>query len=233
MISLNEPYTISFRITWQNIVSDLRRYRVTDKRSYPALLIMCPGLIAGIYYRVGHWLWYPGELNPKLLYILRPFYMIGRRFIEIYSGVWLSPQARIGRGLYIGHFGSIFVDASIIGENCNLSQEVTLGFAGRGDRGGLPTLGDRVFLGAGAKVIGQITLGNDVAVGANAVVTQNLPDRAVAVGSPAKVISLKGSFDFVLYQDMENDPARLNSLEELSQESSSKNMYDSDLVKDI
>jgi serine O-acetyltransferase len=175
---------------------------------------MCPGVIAGIYYRIGHWIWYPAEVNPKFLLILRPLYMIGKRLIEVYTGASLTPQARIGRGLHISHFGSIFIAASVIGENCTLSQEVTIGIAGRGDQRGTPTLGDRVFIGAGAKVLGPIKIGNDTAIGANAVVMSPLGDCAVAAGVPAKIISYKGSFDFVLYENMETDPARLNSLRE-------------------
>ena len=211
---MSQPYRISLKTTWQNILSDLSRYRVTDKRSYPAIFVMCPGAIAGLYYRIGHWIWYPADVNPTYLYLLRPFYMVGKRLVEIYAGASLSPQARIGRGLYIDHFGSIFIAASIIGENFTLSHEVTIGVAGRSDKRGLPQLGDRVFIGAGAKIIGPITIGNDVAIGANAVVMTDLPDCAVAVGIPAKIISYKGSFDFVLYKNMENDPLRVNSLNE-------------------
>ena len=211
---MNQPYSISLKTTWRYILADIARYRATDQRSYVAIFIMCPGVIAGIYYRIGHWIWHPAEFNQKVLYLLRPLYIIGRRFIEIYSGASLSPQAQIGRGLYIDHFGSIIVDASRIGENCNLSQEVTIGFAGRGINRGLPTVGDRVLIGAGAKILGPITIGNDVAVGANAVVTTDLADCSVAVGVPAKAISYKGSFDFVLYDDMEDDPARSSSLYE-------------------
>jgi serine O-acetyltransferase len=211
---MSQPYRISLKSTWQNILSDLSRYHVTDKRSYAALVVMCPGVIAGIYYRIGHWIWYPAEVNPTYLYLLRPFYMLGKRLVEVYAGASLSTQARIGRGLYIGHFGSIFIGASVIGENCTLSHEVTIGVAGRSDERGLPTIGDRMFIGAGAKIIGPITVGNDVAVGANAVVMMDLPDCAVAAGIPAKIISYKGSFDFVLYENMEIDPPRLNSIHE-------------------
>jgi serine O-acetyltransferase len=66
---------------------------------------------------------------------------------------------------------------------------------------GSPTIGDRVYVGSGARLIGRITIGNDVAIGANAVVTKNLPDNAVAVGVPAKIISYEGSKDFVVYRD--------------------------------
>ena len=90
---------------------------------------------------------------------------------------------------YIGHFGCIIVGEGVVmGSNCNLSQGVTLGVAGRGDRKGSPTIGDRVFIAPGAKVIGKISIGNDVTIGANAVVSKSLPDRAVAVGIPAKVV---------------------------------------------
>lgn len=213
---MSETYAISFKTTLRYMLGDLSRYRVTEKRSYPALFVMCPGLIAGLYYRIGHWIWYADvdASSRTLLKFLRPFYIVGKRLVEIYSGISLSTQARIGSGLYINHFGSIFVGASIIGENCNLSHEVTIGVAGRGDKRGLPVVGDRVYFGAGAKVVGKVTIGNDVAIGANAVVTHDLSDCAVAVGAPARVVSYKGSFDSVLYENMQRDEKRLNSLHE-------------------
>jgi serine O-acetyltransferase len=85
-----------------------------------------------------------------------------------------------------------------MGEYCNLSQGVTIGVGGRGENSGCPKLGDRVFIGPGAKILGSISIGNDVAIGANAVVTKDLPDNAVAVGVPAKIISYKGSKDFIV-----------------------------------
>ena len=66
-------------------------------------------------------------------------------------------------------------------------------------------LGNRVFVGPGAKILGPVHLADDVAVGANAVVTKDLDDRAVAVGIPAKVMSHEGSFDFIVYETMEHD----------------------------
>jgi serine O-acetyltransferase len=66
---------------------------------------------------------------------------------------------------------------------------------------GCPKIGDRVFIGPGAKIFGAITIGNDVAIGANAVVTKNLPDEAVAVGIPAKVVNLNGSKDYIILRD--------------------------------
>ncbi len=200
---------------WEYILSDLARYKVTDKRSYFSMLIICPGTIASIMYRIGSWMWtYEGRYKP-FVYLWRPTYIILKRLTEILTGISLQPQATIGRGLYIAHGGCVHVGGkAVIGENCNLSHEVTIGIGGRGDRRGMPILGDRVYIAAGAKLFGQIVVGNDVAIGANAVVTRSIPDRSVAVGIPAEVISDQGSFDFVFYDDMERDPARLESYKE-------------------
>jgi serine O-acetyltransferase len=77
---------------------------------------------------------------------------------------------------------------------------------GRGENRGSPKLGDRVFVGPGACLFGSITIGNDVAIGANAVVTKDLPDNAVAVGVPAKIVSYKGSQDFIDYPGKVSSP---------------------------
>ncbi len=196
------------------ILSDLKRYRVTDQRSYFTMFIICPGVFAGIVFRLGHWIWtYSGPLE-KLVWLLRPPFMLLKRFSEILTGIHIQPRATIGEGLYIDHSGSIFIGGDVvIGNNCNITHEVTIGIAGRGEKRGMPTLGDRVLIGAGAKLIGRITIGSDVAIGANAVVTHSVPDRAVVVGIPAHVLSYYGSFDFVFYEGMDADPSRRASLE--------------------
>jgi serine O-acetyltransferase len=90
---------------------------------------------------------------------------------------------------------------AVIGRDCNLSHGVTLGQANRGPRAGAPVVGDRVYIGPGAKLIGAVKVGCDVAIGANAVVTHDLPDKAVAVGIPAKVISYEGSAGYISRTD--------------------------------
>ncbi len=211
---MTETYSISFLTTLRNIRSDLVRYRLTEHRSYPALLITSPGMIAGIYYRLGHWLWYTEAIPELFLVILRPLYLLGKRLIELYCDISVSPRAKIGRGLYIENFGSIYVGPSIIGDNCSLCQEVTIGNLADTDTNDIPVLGDRVFVGAGAKVVEAVSVGNDVAIGANAVVISDLEDCAVAVGVPAKTISYKGSFEFVVYDSVNTDPKRLQNLYE-------------------
>lgn len=82
----------------------------------------------------------------------------------------------------------------------------------RGKRAGVPNIGHRVCIGPNAVLIGNLTVGDDAAIGAGAVVTESIPARGVAVGNPARTISSKGSFEYVLYDGMEVDPARLESL---------------------
>jgi serine O-acetyltransferase len=210
----SESYSVSFLTMLRHIHSDLVRYRITEHRSYLAMMVMSPGLIASIYYRIGHWLWYAQGVPEILLYILRPFYLLGKRFIEVYSGISISPHAKIGRGFYIQNFGSIYVGVSIIGDNCSIAQEVSIGIISNPDSHDIPVLGDRVFIGAGAKVVDPVSVGNDVAIGANAVVMSDLEECAVAVGVPAKTVSHKGSFEFILYDTMDTDPKRLQNLSE-------------------
>ena len=113
-------------------------------------------------------------------------------------GISIPLETRIGPGLYIGHFGGIHVNEHVvIGANCNLNQGVTIGKHSRGERKGCPTLGDGIYVGPGAKIFGGIRIGHDVAIGANAVVTRDLPDHAVAVGVPARVISQAGAAGYI------------------------------------
>lgn len=117
-------------------------------------------------------------------------------------GISIPWQTQIGPGFYIGHFGGIVVnEAARIGRNCNISQGVTIGQLNRGERKGVPSIGDGVYIGPGAVIIGAIHVGAGSAIGANAVVTRDLCDQAVAVGIPARVISTEGSAGYVEHCD--------------------------------
>lgn len=133
-----------------------------------------------------------------------PFAFLLMRHHGFRLGINIPYQTAIGPGFYISHFTGVFVNARCrIGKNCNLSQGVTLGLANRGPRKGVPTLGDNVYLGPGVKVVGAVHIGDNVAVGANAVVTSDLPANAVAVGIPARVISEDGSTGYVARTEYE------------------------------
>jgi serine O-acetyltransferase len=118
-------------------------------------------------------------------------------------GISLPPETSIGPGLYIGHHGGIVIHPEVrIGANVNLSHDVTIGLSSRGDRFGCPTLGNDVYIGPGAKLFGRITIGDRAAIGANAVVTRDVPADRVAVGSPARTLEgSDGSAGYISYTD--------------------------------
>ena len=104
----------------------------------------------------------------------------------------------IGEGFYIGHFGHIVVNsAAVIGKNCNISQGVTIGISNTGSKKGVPVVGDYVYIGPGAKIMGNIKIGNRAAIGANSVVVNDVPENAVVVGVPARVVSNDGSTGYI------------------------------------
>ena len=137
----------------------------------------------------------------------RTLYPVARVMLRRYRykyGIAIPFTTSIGRGFYIGHFGCIIVHRNtVIGRNCNLSHGVTLGQANRGKNKGYATIGDNTYIGPGAKVIGAVSIGDNVAVGANCVVTKDVPNNAVVAGVPAKIISYKGSVDYIGNTDYE------------------------------
>lgn len=114
---------------------------------------------------------------------------LGRKF-----GIEIPFTCDIGEGFYIGHYGCIIVSHQTkIGKNCNISHDVTIGIKQRGKHKGCPIIGDNVYIAPGARIIGGIRVGSNVAVGANCVIVDDVPDNAVVVGVPARVISNEGS----------------------------------------
>ena len=139
-----------------------------------------------------------------LLFLLNVLARFQRHRLEVKYGISIPSTTRIDPGLFIGHFGGIVVhhDARI-GRNCNLSHGVTIGQVNRGVRKGCPIIGDSVFIGPGAKVIGRVSIGSSVAIGANCVVTKDVNDNEVVVGVPARVISNAGSSGYINWTDYE------------------------------
>jgi serine O-acetyltransferase len=120
-------------------------------------------------------------------------------------GISIQASTEIGSGFYIGHFGGIVVNKySKIGNNCNISNDVTLGQANRGRNKGYPVIGNNVYIGPGAKIVGAVKVGNNAAIGANCVVTKDVPDNAVVVGVPGRIISYEGSQGYVDYTNYED-----------------------------
>ncbi len=143
------------------------------------------GFWALVIYRFGRWR-YSIPFRPARM----PFsflYKLFRFFSDMPLGIELPCEAVIGKRLVIEHTGAIVISGdAIFGDDCILRQGVTVGLRHRGVRGS-PQLGDRVDIGAGAKLLGPIRIGNDVAIGANAVVLTDVPDHCIAVGVPARI----------------------------------------------
>jgi serine acetyltransferase len=141
---------------------------------------------------------YEGGASARLYWIFR----VLLRHYTYKFGINIPFDTRIGVGLYIGHPGNIHFNArAFVGANCNISQGVTLGQSNRGKNKGYPVIGDGVYIGPGAKIVGAVRVGNNVAIGANCVVTKDVPDNAVVVGVPGRVISFEGAHDYVEYTD--------------------------------
>lgn len=175
-------------------------------------VIMCQGLQASLVYRCGHALvqWQPRSRAGRAARAAgRVAHFAADRFVQATAGIHLAEHAVIGPGLYIGHFGGVFVNgAARLGANCNLHNDVVIGSSGRGSRTGAPALGDRVWVGPGAKVVGDICVGDDAVVGANVVLSNSLPARSRAASPPPIVTPERGSFDMVLYPGSETDEER-------------------------
>ena len=163
---------------WTNLRADVDRFREQDG-SVRVLVrgLLSQGFQALLVYRIFHW-FYERHIPTQ------PVRFFVERIVEIITGISIPAQASIGKGLRIHHFGGIIVHSTaVIGEYCTLYHGVTLG--DRGGWGGAPRVGDRVLIGAGAKLIGEIFIGDDCVIGANAVVNTSVPAGHVAVGVPA------------------------------------------------
>src|ERR1700736_3665601 len=114
-------------------------------------------------------------------------YVILNKLVEILCGICIGSAATIGRRLSIEHHGCIVIHgASVIGDDCLIRHGVTLGNTGYHDPLGAPKIGNRVQIGAGAKILGRVIVGDDVVIGANAVVVHDVPHNAAVGGVPAR-----------------------------------------------
>lgn len=121
-------------------------------------------------------------------------YIILHKLTEIFCGISIGSTARIGRRLSIEHHGCIVIHGnSVIGDDCLIRHGVTLGNTGYDDPFGAPTVGNRVQIGAGAKLLGRISIGDDAVIGANAVVIRDVPAGAAVGGVPARLLSTRDS----------------------------------------
>lgn len=150
------------------------------------ILLLYPGVTAVIWHRVAHFFY---KIHLKFL---------GRlcaKWSRFLTGIEIHPAAEIGKNLFIDHgMGVVIGETAIVGNNCTIYQNATLGGTGKEHNKRHPTLLDNVVVGAGAKVLGNITIGNNVKIGANSVVLKDVPDDCTVVGV-GRIVGAKTNSD--------------------------------------
>jgi serine O-acetyltransferase len=193
------------------LYQDYRRYRAAGHGAF-ATIFLAQGFWANCVHRSFHAL--INSLPPgPLRSVAKTLGAVVQKVVEIATGICIPNKTEVGAGLYFPRFGAIILSHGSIGANCTIEQNVTLGIAGRGDERGHPTIGNRVFIGAGSMIVGKITVGDDAYIFPGSVVTRSVPPRAAVMGYPAKIVSYDGSFDWIAYDGMEHDAERREALE--------------------
>jgi serine O-acetyltransferase len=148
------------------------------------IILTYSGVHAMIFHRIAHW------FHGRNMRFLARWLSQVSRFL---TGIEIHPGAVVGKGLFIDHgMGVVIGETTIIGDDVTLFQGVTLGGTGKEKGKRHPTLGNRIVVGAGAKILGNITIGDDVNIGGNAVVIKNVPPNSTVVGVPGRVVRREG-----------------------------------------
>ena len=150
------------------------------------VIVNYPGVHAMFFYRITHFLW-----NIKFKFTARFLSQVAR----FLTGIEIHPGATIGKRLFIDHgMGVVIGETTIIGDDCTLYQGVTLGGVGTGNHTTKrhPTLLNNVMISAGAKVIGNVTIGNNSIVGASSVVLKDVPENCTVIGIPGRIVRENG-----------------------------------------
>lgn len=171
---------------FKRIRQDLASIKDRDPaaRNTLEIILLYSGFHALIYYRISHFF----HIH-RLFFVARLISQMGRFF----TGIEIHPGAMIGKGLFIDHgTGVVIGETTIIGDDCTLYQGVTLGGTGKEKGKRHPTLGNNVLIGAGAKILGPFTVGDNSKVAANAVVLSEVPPNSTAVGVPARIVRRDG-----------------------------------------
>ena len=143
------------------------------------VILLYPGFHALLFYRISHFF-----NNLELKFIAR----LISQFSRFLTGIEIHPGAKIGKRLFIDHgMGIVIGETTTIGDNCTIYHGVTLGGTGKDKYKRHPDLGNNVIVGCGAKVLGPIKIGNNVKIGANAVIIKEVPDNSTVVGIPGKI----------------------------------------------
>lgn len=162
------------------------------------VMLLYSGYKAVRRHRRAHWFF-----NHNMKFIAR--YLSQRNRHK--SGIEIHPAAQLGKGVFIDHgMGVVIGETTVVGDNCTIYQNVTLGGTGKDVGKRHPTLGNNVLVGSGAKVLGPFTVGDNARIAAGAVVLREVPANATAVGVPARIVKLNGIRSETLDQIHVSDP---------------------------
>jgi serine O-acetyltransferase len=164
---------------------DIARYRA---RGYQGTELWLNPVIWALWsYRLSNWL-ITGRPSAILRIPLKLISFVAIKFCEVFMEMCIDPHATIGGGLYIGHIGGVHINPeAVLGRNCDLAHRVTIGASAMG-RKGSPVLGDDVYIGTGATLVGKIKIGSGAKIAANTLVITNVPEGATVMGVPGRVI---------------------------------------------
>ncbi len=171
---------------FSTMAEDIRTVQATDPAAPSKFLIWLtyPGLQARWAHVINHWLWKKG---------LRGLARYLSQCARFWTGVEIHPGAQIGRRFFIDHaMGVIIGETTIIGDDCVLYQNVTLGGTGKESGKRHPTLGNNVMVGVGAAVLGSITVGDNSKIGGGSVVVKDVPPNCTVVGVPGHIVVQDG-----------------------------------------
>jgi len=176
-------------------------------KDFLEVLLLYQGLHALVAYRISHLLY-----KMKIFFFARMLSQLSRFF----TGIEIHPGAKIGKNLFIDHgMGVVIGETAILGDNVTIYQGVTLGGTGKEKGKRHPTIGNNVVIGTGAKVLGNITIGDNSYIGANAVVVRDIPPNSTVVGVPGRITKQDGKkIDISLDHVHILDPI-MQSIEEL------------------
>lgn len=190
-------------MTIKELIKYVRSDLYRTGRTFPVAVMFMPGFKYMFHWRVNRYL-----KTKKLLKPLQLLVKLKLILMQYHYGIKIGDKAEIGYGLYIYHFGGIFINnGCILGNNIDIYQDVTIGSTQRRIEGGgkcCPCINNNVVIGAGAKILGPITIESDVAIGANSVVTKDVPCHVAVGGIPAVIISNKGSENLMFCPFPEN-----------------------------
>jgi serine O-acetyltransferase len=180
MVARNISVLVYMTKHWRYGIQRIKQQDPAAK-SWLEVVLLYPCVTAMFYHRIAH------QLYLWKLYFLARLISQWSRWLTL---IEIHPGATIGYGLFIDHGAGVVIgETAIIGNDVTIYHQVTIGGVGKGNQRRHPKLGDRVIVGTGAKILGGITIGNDVKIGANAVVLQDLPDQVTAVGIPARIVA--------------------------------------------